>query len=385
MFYFLVRDDPSPVSAPSSAVSLSGSYVVPFSTISQVALNTPGETDWVNISNISVDDGNTAYVCANVDWGTAIYGFAAYGGKFLYGMLDKTAISANIPVSSEITGIQVITKIRDDIGTYNFSSDIYIIDNANTILWVAANQEDWPASSSTLIYGTSANNQGFTRSNLISTDYRLGFNINHNAEHNIHVDYLALKLYYDEIVPTTARSTGWTAPTSALSTLNGSNANQNWTNVTNVLSDNNVNATSGPYTFIQTSWYIHAKKFGFAIPSDATITGIEGRIRRYRSGGTSGNIVDNVVRVGVATIPFSEYVLTAGTNKANATNWGTTEVAVTYGGTTDLWGQTFTPSDINSENFTFALQVINPSFNFSGGRTAQVDYMELNIHYTEPE
>lgn len=41
-----------------------------------------------------------------------------------------------------------------------------------------------------------------------------------------------------------------------------------------------------------------------------------------------------------------------GTNKAvTGTTWGTTFSTVTYGGTNDLWGTTWTPSDINSANF----------------------------------
>jgi Secretion system C-terminal sorting domain len=59
-----------------------------------------------------------------------------------------------------------------------------------------------------------------------------------------------------------------------------------------------------------------------------------------------------------------------------STGWPTTDAYITYGGPADLWGTTWTVSDINSSNFgaAIAAQVQNG--------TAQVDHMRITIFVT---
>lgn len=91
---------------------------------------------------------------------------------------------------------------------------------------------------------------------------------------------------------------------------------------------------------------MQATNYGFNIPAGATINGITVQINREGSANTLGlGVRDSVVKlVKGGTV--------VGTNKAvTGTTWGTTFSTVTYGGTNDLWGTTWTPSDINSANF----------------------------------
>jgi hypothetical protein len=143
-----------------------------------------------------------------------------------------------------------------------------------------------------------------------------------------------------------------------------------WTSPGNVISDNNSYATvavSGGAI----SNYLQATNFGFSIPTEATITGITVTIGRFESAtGTGTDVRDNVVQLikgGVVT----------GTNLAvTGTDWPTTETALAYGGTTNLWGNTLTPADINASNFGVALAVTS-----SNSRTASVDYMQIQVTY----
>ncbi|MBK6281838.1 MAG: hypothetical protein IPF54_03470 [Draconibacterium sp.] len=67
-----------------------------------------------------------------------------------------------------------------------------------------------------------------------------------------------------------------------------------------------------------------------------------------------------------------------GDNKANTTtDWPTSETAFPYGGTSDLWGTTWTPAEINAINFGVSLVA-----NSNNNRTAYVDYISIAVTYT---
>ncbi len=57
------------------------------------------------------------------------------------------------------------------------------------------------------------------------------------------------------------------------------------------------------------------------------------------------------------------------TNKAAAGTWGTAEAVITYGGTSDLWNETWTPNDINNANFgaVLAVDVVGGTSNYLKG------------------
>ncbi|MCT4562066.1 MAG: hypothetical protein N4A41_11895 [Crocinitomicaceae bacterium] len=100
------------------------------------------------------------------------------------------------------------------------------------------------------------------------------------------------------------------------------------------------------------SQYLKATNFGFSIPADATIKGVTAQIEKSQLSLTAllgiQSVVDNAVRLvksGVAT----------GNNKAAAGNWAYTDATTTYGSSSDLWGLTLTPSDVNNSNFGVAI------------------------------
>ncbi|NVO20891.1 MAG: T9SS type A sorting domain-containing protein [Bacteroidetes bacterium] len=147
-----------------------------------------------------------------------------------------------------------------------------------------------------------------------------------------------------------------------------------WVNPGNIGSNNNVYATvavSGGAI----SNYLMGTGFGFAIPSYAVIGGIQVAIGRFENTtGGGADVRDNVVSLVKAGS------VTGNNNAVTGTDWPTTEAAVTYGTTSDLWGTTWTPADINATNFGVALAV-----NSSNNRTASVDYMTITVTYSIPK
>jgi len=134
----------------------------------------------------------------------------------------------------------------------------------------------------------------------------------------------------------------------------------------NSYTDTDVNKNSSSKT-------LSATDFGFSIPSDATIDGIQVTIGRKAE--DSSSIQDRSVRL------IKNGSQTGDNNGATSTNWPTSENVASYGSTSNLWGTTWTPSQINSSNFGVALSVDNN--NFSHSRTAYVDYIKVTITYTE--
>jgi hypothetical protein len=151
-----------------------------------------------------------------------------------------------------------------------------------------------------------------------------------------------------------------------------------WTNPGNVISDNNSNASfTGSTSGNVTSQTLNATGYGFTIPANAVISGIQCTIGRSRSGGISGEAKDNSVRL----IKAGSAV---GDNKGfTSTNWGTSESAINYGGTADMWNATWTPAEVNASNFgvAFAADITQ---GFIVARTANVDYINLSVTYYIP-
>ena len=177
----------------------------------------------------------------------------------------------------------------------------------------------------------------------------------------------------------TSMSCGSGGTTSTGATYAGTGANitgvgnYSWSNPERILADDNsvasVDVRSG-----RTTNYLRGTNFGFSIPAGATINGIVVSIGRYSEGGTGDRITDYIVRlVKGGTI--------TGNNKANAgVNWPTNEAVATYGSSTDLWNETWLPSDINASNFGVVLSVGNTnSWNY---RMAYVDYIRITVTYT---
>ncbi|UAY52835.1 hypothetical protein [Ferruginibacter albus] len=143
-----------------------------------------------------------------------------------------------------------------------------------------------------------------------------------------------------------------------------------WSNPGNVISNDNSYATA-TVTSSSASHYLQATNYGFTIPTEATIKGITVTVGRFGSSSSSG-IIDNSIKL----IKAGSIV---GSSLASTSTWSTSEAVATYGGATNLWGNTLTPADINSSNFGVALSV---KTNSSSNRTASVDYMTIAVTYS---
>jgi hypothetical protein len=151
---------------------------------------------------------------------------------------------------------------------------------------------------------------------------------------------------------------------------------QAWANVDNIkVNDSNYAIATAPTGPVKYSHYLKATNFGFNIPSDATITGVEVLLRKFSNLGSF--VYDENIRliVGGTIKP---------TNKADTVGpWEIAELDGTYyGGESDLWNESLTPSDINNSGFGFAVSA-DMGDSYGNGSEALVYYVAITVYYTE--
>ena len=164
--------------------------------------------------------------------------------------------------------------------------------------------------------------------------------------------------------------------TSNASTQNDSYSSLLFTDVSNVLA-----AVPESISPADETNYLLCKNLDSNIPNDATIEGIKIYIDRYNSftGDGTVTITDDAIYL------TKNGTDTVGNNKSVGTVWPSTDTDTyaTYGGVSDLWGTTWTASEINNDNFGV---MIGPTIEFVGltgenGSSAKVDHVYIEITY----
>ena len=145
-----------------------------------------------------------------------------------------------------------------------------------------------------------------------------------------------------------------------------------WSNPSNATSSNNSYAETGTLFAASTTNYLKATNFGFSIPSGATINGITVDVEMMIKF-AGADIRDQAVRIVKGGTIGS-------TDKSRAgVDWPASDAYITYGSSSDLWGESWTDSDINSSTFGFAIRGI-----YIGAKTAvgQIDHIRITVTYT---
>jgi hypothetical protein len=142
-----------------------------------------------------------------------------------------------------------------------------------------------------------------------------------------------------------------------------------WTTSTNVFVNDTSYATNSP-AVNSTGATLTTSGYGFSIPANATIKGIQATV--IRKAAVASTIQDAnvfIVKGGAQT----------GTNHAIAGTWTTSNVTQSYGTTSDLWGTTWTPAEINASNFglNFAAKAGGTS------TSAQITYISITVTYID--
>jgi hypothetical protein len=142
-----------------------------------------------------------------------------------------------------------------------------------------------------------------------------------------------------------------------------------WNNAANVTSSDNSYADSTPGVGSETE--MGGNTCGFAVPSYAKITGIAASYE-VKASAEAGAVFYYAKLVSGTTPVASKEVYSFP---------ATSDTVYTYGSSSDLWGLTWTPADINSDDFGLAIRL------WCGGAYGQstiyVDHMYLTVYYED--
>ncbi|MDP1681220.1 MAG: hypothetical protein Q8L39_05535, partial [Burkholderiales bacterium] len=145
-----------------------------------------------------------------------------------------------------------------------------------------------------------------------------------------------------------------------------------WSNPARAISSNNSYATATVDG--TTTRYLQCTGYNFAIPTGATINGITVSVERRSNRITDGGSKDAAMRVVKAGV-------IGATDRSTATTYTTADVIEAHGGAADLWGDAWTPAQINAANFGAAFAAIKA--NAAGAsHTISVDHVRITIDYS---
>ncbi len=160
-------------------------------------------------------------------------------------------------------------------------------------------------------------------------------------------------------------------PVDTAVTYASSGTGSGWTNSNNARTNDGTYATNS-IAVNSSGATLVVSGFGFNIPSTAYIKGVDVEIER--KAGSSSSLYDEDVFLRKSTG-------SVGTDHKNSSSyWSTSDSLREYGGSTDLWGTTWTPAEINSSSFGVALRATND--NNSVSVTASVDFIRITVTYT---
>ena len=159
-------------------------------------------------------------------------------------------------------------------------------------------------------------------------------------------------------------------------------ADISWTNVNTIVTYNVSRSAQLSGGSNNTVPFIRISGFGFSVPTDATILGVEVQMGLSSHGTTFDNITWNEVRLAWDANAAS----VGSSNPANAVS--TTEPADQLGGSrnifvaggpTDLWGSALTPAIVNQMDFSF---IWKPGYGITSNRIIRISSISMRVFYT---
>ncbi len=181
---------------------------------------------------------------------------------------------------------------------------------------------------------------------------------------------LCLCLFID--IGLNAQVVGPNNPNSFSNTLI-SGYSQQWINISNAQFEDEVFASFGnlPAPAGSHTNYLVVKDFGFGIPAGTTITGIKVEVKCFDPNSRTSDYSVRIVKTGIIT----------GVEKAEGTPYPFTNNYITYGGPTDLWGETWDYKFIDDNNFGVAIAA-QRNKNDDITTDGQVDNIKITVYYT---
>ena len=144
----------------------------------------------------------------------------------------------------------------------------------------------------------------------------------------------------------------------------------NWVSANNVFADDGLYASNSSNTKYSSA-QLYVTNFGFNIPDNAEIVGLEVIVEGRNSNGTHRTNNITYIRDPATSL-----------NDVNSVNnasgvWSTSYTIYTMGGPTNLWGINLTPTYVNDANFGVHFYMSSAT----NAVVTYVDYFAIKIYY----
>lgn len=147
-----------------------------------------------------------------------------------------------------------------------------------------------------------------------------------------------------------------------------------WDNPTNITAEDSNSAYADLDKNGGLSDYLRGTNLGFSVPTGATIDGIEVQINKEPEGDLQEDEFVYLVENGS--------VISGCDNKAKTGKWtASTRYTETYGGSSDTWNCSLTPSVVNSSSFGVQIMAEHPGV--INRRWVKVYWIKIKVYYTE--
>lgn len=149
-----------------------------------------------------------------------------------------------------------------------------------------------------------------------------------------------------------------------------------WSSPSAGLEQDGTRATATATTATAVSHYLKMTGCNFSVPIGNSISGVRVDFYKYYADNGNGDTVtDNALRLVKGGTILS-------TDRASGSGWPLTSTWSNYGGTSDLWGTTLTPSDVNASNFGVALAANLPYSLGWGSSVPNLDATHITVYYS---
>ena len=313
---------------------------------------------WTNHDNALADDGS-------------------YSSSLVTQYADSDYLVTNnyafeIPDGATIDGIEVTVERLSQTANTEVDKSVRLMksggvtgsDKADTVTKYPTTYGTATYGGSTDLWGTTWTVAEINRCIVNGDGFGVAFAVDGGSSgksNQVRVDYVKIKVYYSYDDLAVEGYAGTVAEDSSYGT-------HVWTNPSNAASrDNSLATTTGTLS----TRYLKATNFGFSVPSGSTINGIEVIFAKaYNVSGNQSRV--SIVKGGV--IGSTDLADTTAEGKVGT--WSTSSV----GGTSQLWGEIWAYSDINSSNFGV---VISLASSHGKSVTFEVDSIKIIVNYSE--
>jgi hypothetical protein len=141
------------------------------------------------------------------------------------------------------------------------------------------------------------------------------------------------------------------------------------------VSDNNRASAASLISILSgTTYYLKATGLNFSIPSYSSICGVTVEIEERATGLIlTASVKDQEVRL------IKNGVIT-GNNYAKGADWTSSDTYHSYGSSSDTWGLSLTPADVNASNFGVAISVKLTAL-VAALPSADIDHIHVKVTY----